>query len=98
MMTPEELYGEDGVRINVGMSTCGLAAGANPVYNAFIEASSKLGVKAKVVNVGCIGACFAEPLVEIMSINKSGVLYSNVNPDNAEKILSEYLRGKIEDA
>jgi len=98
MMTPEKLYGETGVRINVGMSTCGLAAGANPVYTAFKEALDTLGVKAKVVNVGCIGACFAEPLVEIASHDKPGVLYNNVNPDNAEKILGDYLKGKIDDA
>ncbi len=92
------LYGEDGIRINVGMSTCGLAAGANPVYTAFKQAVAGLGVNAKVVNVGCIGACFAEPLVEIVSVDKPGVLYSNVNPDHAEKILGDYIGGKIDDA
>ena len=90
------LYGEDGIRINVGMSTCGLAAGANPVYKAFVEAVEKQEVDIKVVNVGCIGACFAEPLVEIVSYDKPGVLYRNVNPDDAEEILGDYLMGKIE--
>ena len=99
MINPDDfLYGEDGIRINVGMSTCGQAAGANPVYRAFADAAEKQGVDAKVVNVGCIGACFAEPLVEITSYDKPGVLYSNVNPDDAEKILKNYLMGKIEDA
>lgn len=99
MTTSEDfLYGEDGIRINVGMSTCGLAAGANPVYKAFKDAAETHGVDAKVVNVGCIGACFAEPLVEIVSCDKPGVLYSNVNPGDAGEILGDYLLGKIEDA
>ena len=92
------LYGEDGIRINVGMSTCGIAAGANPVYTAFVKAAETHEIDAKVVNVGCIGACFAEPLVEIVSYDKPGVLYSNVNPDDAETILGDYLMGKIEKA
>ena len=96
--TDDFLYGEDGLRINVGMSTCGQAAGANPVYKAFIDATEKQGVDAKVVNVGCIGACFAEPLVEILSYDKPGVLYSNVNPGDAKEILGDYLMGKIDRA
>ena len=97
MTTPDGfLYGEDGIRINVGMSTCGLAAGSNPVYKAFVEATEIQGVDVNVVNVGCIGACFAEPLVEIVSYDKPGVLYNNVNPDDAQEILSDYLLGKIE--
>ena len=96
--TDDFLYGEDGLRINVGMSTCGQAAGANPVYKAFIDATEKQGVDAKVVNVGCIGACFAEPLVEILSYDKPGVLYSNVNPGDAEELLGDYLMGKIDKA
>ncbi|HDJ21633.1 MAG TPA: (2Fe-2S) ferredoxin domain-containing protein, partial [Candidatus Bathyarchaeota archaeon] len=53
--------GEDGVRVNVGMSTCGLASGARAVYEAFLEASERLGLGAEVVKTGCIGSCFAEP-------------------------------------
>lgn len=89
------IYGESGVRINVGMSTCGLAAGAKPVYNAFLQA---VGDRAKVVNVGCIGACFAEPLVEISSNGKPSVLYANVNPDEAGKIIEDYLGGDLSGA
>ena len=92
------LYGTDGIRINIGMGTCGQASGASSVYDAFINAASKQGVDAKVVKVGCIGACFAEPLVEIISYDKPGVLYRNVNPDDSEKILEDYLMGKIEEA
>jgi NADH:ubiquinone oxidoreductase subunit F (NADH-binding)/Pyruvate/2-oxoacid:ferredoxin oxidoreductase delta subunit/(2Fe-2S) ferredoxin len=91
-------YEKSEIRINVGMSTCGLAAGSHPVYNAFNEASERVGIEVNVVNVGCIGACYAEPLVEITSLNKPGVLYSNVNPSEAESILRNYLEDNIEDA
>ncbi|MBD3172342.1 4Fe-4S dicluster domain-containing protein [Candidatus Bathyarchaeota archaeon] len=98
-MQSNKLFFDDSeIRINVGMSTCGLAAGANPVYTAFKEAVEENDVSAKVVNVGCIGACFAEPLVEIFTLDKPGVFYSNVNPDNAKKIILDYVSGKIDNA
>ena len=59
-MQSNKLFFDDSeIRINVGMSTCGLAAGANPVYTVFKEAAEENDVSAKVINVGCIGACFA---------------------------------------
>jgi NADH-quinone oxidoreductase subunit F len=98
-MQSNKLFFDDSeIRINVGMSTCGLAAGANPVYTAFKEAVEENDVSAKVVNVGCIGACFAEPLVEIFTVDKPGVFYSNVKPDNAKKIILDYVSGKIDNA
>jgi NADH:ubiquinone oxidoreductase subunit F (NADH-binding)/(2Fe-2S) ferredoxin/NAD-dependent dihydropyrimidine dehydrogenase PreA subunit len=94
----ESFFGDNEIRINVGMSTCGLAAGAKPVYDAFVDEASLLKIRAKVVNVGCIGACFAEPLVEIYSRNKPGVLYRNVSPNNVKNILRNYLEEKIENS
>ncbi len=79
--------GEDGVRVNVGMSTCGLASGARAVYEAFLEASERLGLGAEVVKTGCIGSCFAEPLVEVFTEGGPSWLYSNVTPSMAEDIL-----------
>ena len=73
------------------MSTCGQAAGANPVYNAFKKVVKEQKLKAKIVEVGCIGACYAEPLVGFVSMNHSEVLFSNVLPDQASKLLNKVL-------
>ena len=40
--------GMDGIRVVVGMATCGIAAGARPVLNAFVEGVNKSGLEDKV--------------------------------------------------
>lgn len=57
----------EGVRIVVGMATCGIAAGARPVMNAFIDEVGKRNLLNVVVaQTGCIGMCRYEPIVEVM--------------------------------
>jgi NADH:ubiquinone oxidoreductase subunit F (NADH-binding)/(2Fe-2S) ferredoxin len=92
------LYGPGGMRINVGMSTCGLAAGAKRVYETMLEESDRLGLNAKIVRVGCIGSCYAEPLVEIIEKGKPGVIYGGVTPEKVSRILEEYKRNDISGA
>ena len=57
----------DDTRIVVGMATCGIAAGARPVLNAFVEAVAAEGLaeKVTVTQTGCIGICQYEPVVEV---------------------------------
>ena len=60
--------GTQGIRVVVGMATCGIAAGARPVLNTFVEqvASANLSDKVTVTQTGCIGICQYEPVVEIV--------------------------------
>jgi NADH:ubiquinone oxidoreductase subunit F (NADH-binding)/NAD-dependent dihydropyrimidine dehydrogenase PreA subunit/(2Fe-2S) ferredoxin len=85
------LFGEMDLRVNVGMSTCGLAAGAGPVYTEIKEQLARRGVAAKVVNVGCIGACYAEPLVEFIAPGEPGVIFGGVTEGRVEEIIEGYL-------
>ena len=49
-------------RVLVGMATCGIAAGAKPVLNAFVEEVAKRDLKGVMVTqTGCIGICQYEP-------------------------------------
>ena len=58
-------------RVLVGMATCGIAAGARPVMNAFVEEISKRNIKnVQVTMTGCMGLCRLEPIVEV--IDKDG--------------------------
>jgi len=75
------------------MSTCGLASGAGPVYREIKEQLDRRGVAAKVVNVGCIGACYAEPLVEFIAPGEPGVIFGGVNEGIVEEIIEGYLSG-----
>lgn len=60
--------GSSDVRVVVGMATCGIAAGARPVLNTFVEEVNKEGLSEKVTvsQTGCIGICQFEPVVEIL--------------------------------
>ena len=82
-------------RIVVGMATCGIAAGARPVLNAFVEGVSKegLGDQVTVSQTGCIGICQYEPVVEVFEAGKEKVTYVKVTPDMAKRIVAEHIKG-----
>ena len=63
----EALEKSDKVRILVGTATCGRAAGAMGVMEMLEKELSRLGIDAIVSEVGCIGLCYAEPLIEVVN-------------------------------
>jgi NADP-reducing hydrogenase subunit HndB len=82
----------DRLRIVVGMATCGIAAGAKPVMNAFIEELKKRNVNNVNVSItGCIGVCRLEPVVEITDPDGSKVTYVNMTAQKAERIVAEHV-------
>lgn len=90
---------EDGFRIVVGMATCGIAAGAKPVMNAFVEEIHKRNVSnAHVIMSGCVGMCKFEPLVDVIEPNGTKVTYINMNKDRAVRVVAEHIiNGKVVD-
>ena len=55
-MSARDADGNDGIRVVVGMATCGIAAGARPVLNAFVDEVAKRNLKnVSVAQTGCIG-------------------------------------------
>ena len=88
----------DNVRVVVGMATCGIAAGARPVLNAFVEGVNEAGLatKVSVTQTGCIGLCQYEPIVEIYEKDKDKVTYIKMTPEKAEEVVEQHLmRGLI---
>ena len=83
------------IRIVVGMATCGIAAGARPVLNAFVEgvAEAGLGDNVMVTQTGCIGICQYEPVVEVYTKDAEKVTYVKVDADKAKRIANEHLKG-----
>lgn len=80
------------VRIVVGMATCGIAAGARPVMNAFMEEASKRGLEhVAVTQTGCIGLCRLEPIVEVYVPGEEKVTYVKMNPEKAKEVVSEHI-------
>lgn len=87
--------GGDGIRVVVGMATCGIAAGARPVLNAFVEGVDKEGLNDKVIvsQTGCIGICQYEPVVEVTVPGQEKVTYVKMTAEKAEKVLKEHIKG-----
>ena len=87
--------GMEGTRVVVGMATCGIAAGARPVLNAFVEGVNKEGLEGKVsvTQTGCIGICQYEPVVEVFEPGKEKVTYVKMTPDKAKEVIEKHLKG-----
>ena len=86
---------DDDVRVVVGMATCGIAAGARPVLNAFVEGVSEAGLSDRVMvtQTGCIGICQYEPVVEIYEKGKEKVTYVKMNAEKAKEVIERHLKG-----
>lgn len=79
-------------RVVVGMATCGIAAGARPVLNKFIEEVQTRGLKnVLVTQTGCIGACRLEPIVEVITPTGDKTTYVKMNPDKVAKVVLEHI-------
>jgi NADP-reducing hydrogenase subunit HndB len=85
---------ENAARVVIGMATCGIAAGARPVLNAFVEqvANKDLGDRVTVTQTGCIGMCRFEPIVEVFEGDKR-TTYVHVKPEMVPEIIEQHLVG-----
>ena len=82
----------NGVRVQVGYGTCGIAAGAKPVYETFVEEVKSLNLNnVEVTQVGCMGECAFEPIVEILESNGSKTIYCLVTDRIASEIVEEHI-------
>ena len=79
-------------RVLVGMATCGIAAGARPVLNAFVEEVNKRGLRdTMVTQTGCIGICQYEPVVEVITPGKEKVTYVKMTAEKAVRVVNDHL-------
>ena len=79
----------------VGAASCGRAAGATQLLAQTERFLKENGIAAKVIQVGCIGPCYLEPLVDIQLPGQPRISYSNVTPKNLPLILNSHLlKGK----
>jgi NADH-quinone oxidoreductase subunit F len=81
--------------IYIVMSTCGLASGAAETKQAFEEELSHKGIEARIVPVGCLGHCYAEPLV-VIDHPTSGfppICYHQISASRARLLVRAYLEG-----
>jgi len=86
------LYHGEVPHILIGTATCGRAAGALPVVEAFNRELSRRNAQAKVSEVGCIGLCSLEPLVTIIKPDSFTVCYNNVTPQVVPTLVEGYIQ------
>ncbi len=82
--------------IFLGTGTCGLGAGAGKtlrIINSYLEDKN---IEADIIEVGCIGLCAEEPLMDVQLPGKSRVCFKNVTEDKAERILEKAFDAEID--
>jgi len=92
----EELQKSPQPHIYIGAASCGLAAGAADTQDAVETYLKNKGFQARIVQVGCIGPCYLEPLMDIQMPGKPRISYANVTPKDAMLILESFFeKGEI---
>ncbi|MDH5696561.1 MAG: NADH-quinone oxidoreductase subunit NuoF, partial [Dehalococcoidia bacterium] len=87
----EALEHSDKPRILIGAATCGRAAGSIAVLEAINRELARHKIEAVVTQVGCIGLCYAEPLVDIIKPNRPRICYSNVTLEIVSQLIEDYI-------
>lgn len=80
--------------IKVGLSTCGIAAGADAAFQTLKQEAQKHNLDIRVERTGCAGMCFAEPLVEVCVEGMPRIVYGQVDKETAVKIITDHVLGK----
>ena len=79
--------------ILVGSATCGKSAGAQEISAAFKAELKEQNVMAEVIDVGCIGLCYLEPIVTIIKEGMPAIFYGDVTSKQAKQLVNEYIMG-----
>ena len=76
--------------IFVGTATCGRSAGALEVLEIIRNEIKNREITAHIIEVGCIGLCYAEPIVTITKSGGPGICYGNITPEKAQELIGNY--------
>ena len=79
------------IRVLIGMGTCGIAAGAEDILKTIRDELTARKIEADIVQVGCIGLCYAEPLIELVKPGFPSVFYGNLTPDLTVEVINDWL-------
>jgi len=75
----------------VGNATCGRSAGSVEVLEKFRSETLRNSISCNIVEVGCIGMCYIEPVVGIYKQGYPTIIYGMVGPKEAEQIVNKFL-------
>ena len=84
--------GNERIRVVIGMATCGIAAGAKSVMDAFADEVSKRNLEnVTVTQTGCIGVCRLEPIVEVYMPGEKKATYVIMTPGKVQLVVNNHL-------
>lgn len=87
----ENLQNSGVPQVLVGAATCGNATGAQDIIKAVNKKLQENNLEAVVKQVGCIGMCYAEVLVDIIKPGMPRICYGEMTPEKAEELIESYL-------
>jgi len=87
------LYSSNEPIILVGNATCGRSAGSIQVQETFEKLSIAHDIPCQIIEVGCIGLCFMEPIVCIIEPNQPAVFFGNITPERVGDLFNSYIIG-----
>lgn len=86
-----DIAGKDS-QIIIGMGTCGIAAGAKSVLDAFLQELDDHSIEnVSVTQTGCMGLCYVEPTVEVITPGMPPVIYGKVDAAVAKSIVEDHI-------
>lgn len=85
----------ENINVKVGLASCGLAAGAEEVYQKLDELIRDNVLPVSLHKTACIGMCFEEPIVELSGSAAGKVTLGQVTPEGIEELLNDYIAGKL---
>jgi len=82
-----------GTLIKVGVATCSRVVGAEETLAVLRREVETRGLQANVMLTGCLGLCYAEPLIEVVRPNGKAVLYQHVTADKVPLLVEAAVGG-----
>jgi len=87
----ETLNKGDTLLITIGNATCGRSAGSIEVMETIQAEAAEHGIECNIIEVGCIGLCYMEPIVSIKKPDQPTVFFGNVTVKQVKSLVQSYL-------
>lgn len=75
--------------ITVGTATCGRSAGALEVLEMFQQELNNRNIECSIIEVGCMGLCYAEPMVTIEKPGRPGICYGDITVERVSELIEK---------
>ncbi len=81
--------------IFIGAGTCGLGAGADKTRKEVEKYLAQNKLNASIIEVGCIGLCSSEPIVDVQLPGRNRISFENMTEDKVAAVMDKVFYGEI---